>query len=203
MASAVSHPSPSCDEPIIALVEGTRRLAEEMDHFVMMFNSYRAHMERSEHELQAAVRLQAAARGFLVRNTTRKMWAVINPVPSMIPSAASLGVATTHTVQPALTTGIVVPTSSRCSQKFCRLDDLDVAPPPTLAVSSVLSSILVLVDRPSILVDCYILKLIVGLFPWDPEGHSCRSNLFHILTKVSQDVKGITRGRIKSATAHG
>jgi hypothetical protein len=72
MASTVSHPSPSYDEPITALVEGTRRLVEEMDHFVMMFNRYCAHMERSEHELQAAVRLQAAARGFLVRNTTRK-----------------------------------------------------------------------------------------------------------------------------------
>jgi hypothetical protein len=57
---------------------------------------------------------------------------------------------------------------------------------------------LVLVDRPSVLVDWYILKLIVGLLPWDPGGHNCCSNLFHILTKVSQ---GITRGRIKSAAA--
>jgi hypothetical protein len=54
MASAVGHPSPSCDEPITALVEGTRRLAEEMDCFVVMFNRYRAHMEKSEHERQAA-----------------------------------------------------------------------------------------------------------------------------------------------------
>jgi hypothetical protein len=61
MASAVSHPSPSCDEPITALVEGTRRLAEGMDRFVVMFNHYRAHMEKSEHELQATVRLQVAA----------------------------------------------------------------------------------------------------------------------------------------------
>ena len=57
MASAVGHPSPSSDEPITALVEGTRRLAEEMDRFVVMFNRYRAHLEKSEHELQAAVRL--------------------------------------------------------------------------------------------------------------------------------------------------
>jgi hypothetical protein len=50
---------------------------------------------------------------------------------------------------------------------------------------------------PSVLVDCYILKLAVGLFPWDPGGHSCHSNLFYILTKVSRDVKGFTRGRIR------
>jgi hypothetical protein len=217
MASTVGHPSPSCDEPITALVEGTRRLAEEMDRFVVMFNRYRAHMEKSEHEVQAAVRLQAAARGFLVRNTTRKMRAAINPAPSTIPSTASLGIGATHTVQPALTTGMVVPTSyvnappdhkfpiistsGRRSPKFSRLDELDVAPPPTPAVSSVLSSVLVLLDRPSVLVDCYILKLAVGLFSWDPGGHSCHSNLFHILTKVSRDVKGLTRGRIKSAAA--
>ena len=57
MASAVGHPSPSSDEPITALIEGTRHLAEEMDRFVVMFNRYRAHLEKSEHELQAAVRL--------------------------------------------------------------------------------------------------------------------------------------------------
>jgi len=55
MASAIGHPSPSSDEPITALVEGTRCLAEEMDRFVMMFNHYCAHLEKSEHELQAAV----------------------------------------------------------------------------------------------------------------------------------------------------
>jgi hypothetical protein len=160
MASAVCHPSPSSDEPITALVEGTRRLAEEMDRFVVMFNRYRAHLEKSEHELQAAVRLQAAARGFLVRHTTRKMRAAINPAPSTIPSTASLGVAATHTVQPALTTDMVVPTSGKCSPKFSRLDELDMAPPPAPVVSSVLSPVLVSLDRPSVL-----LKLAVGLLP--------------------------------------
>jgi hypothetical protein len=46
MASTVGHPSPSSDEPITALVERTRRLTEEMDRFVMMFNRYRAHFEK-------------------------------------------------------------------------------------------------------------------------------------------------------------
>jgi hypothetical protein len=72
------------------------RLVEEMDHFVVMFNRYRAHLEKLEHELQAAVRLQAAAREFLVRHTIRKMRAAINTAPSTIPSIASLGVAATH-----------------------------------------------------------------------------------------------------------
>jgi hypothetical protein len=54
MASVVFHPSPSSDEPITTLVEGTRCLAKEMDRFVVMFNRYRAHMEKSEHERQAA-----------------------------------------------------------------------------------------------------------------------------------------------------
>ena len=86
MASAVGHPSPSSDEPITALIEVTRRLAEEMDRLVVMLNRYRGHLEKSEHELHAAVRLQAAARGFLVNHATRKMRAVINPAPSTIPS---------------------------------------------------------------------------------------------------------------------
>jgi uncharacterized protein (DUF4213/DUF364 family) len=94
MAYAISHPSPSSDETITALVEGTRHLVEE----------------KSEHELHVAVQLQAAARGFLVRHTTRKIRAAINPAPSTIPSTASLGVAT---VQPVLTMGRVVPTSGR------------------------------------------------------------------------------------------
>jgi len=69
-----------------------------------------------------------------------------------------------HAVQLALMTAADV------HQKISRLDELDVAPPPTPAIS-VLSSVLVLLDRPSILVDCYILKLAVGFFPWDPGGH--------------------------------
>jgi hypothetical protein len=75
----------------------------------------------------------------------------------------------------------IISTSGGRSPKFSRLDELDVAPPTTPAISSVLSSVLVLLDRPNVLVDYYILKLAVGLFPWDPRGHSCRSNLFHIL----------------------
>ena len=164
MASVVGHLSPSCDEPITALIEGTRHLTAEMDHFIVMFNRYRAHMEKSEHELQAAMQLQAAARGFLVRHTTRKMRAAINPAPSTIPSTASLGVAATHTVQLALMTGMVVPTSGRRSPKSSRLDELDMAPPLAPVVSS-LSPVLVLLDRPNVL-----LKLAVGLFPWDPGG---------------------------------
>ena len=187
MASAVGHPSPSSDEPITALVEGTRRLAEEMDRFVVMFNRYRAHLEKSEHKLQAAVRLQAAARGFLVRHTTRKMRAAINPAPSTIPSTASLGVTATHTVQPALTTGMVVPTSGKCSPKFSRLDELDMAPPPAPAVSSVLSPVLVSLDRPSVL-----LKLAVGLFPWDPGG---RCQLHRPLSKLPARGRAIHQGR--------
>ena len=61
MASAAGRPSPSCDEQITALVEGTHRLKEEMDRFVLMFTRYCAQLEKSKHELQAAVRLQAAA----------------------------------------------------------------------------------------------------------------------------------------------
>ena len=51
MASMVGHPSPSSDEPITALIEGTLSLAEEMGRFVEMFNRYRAHKEKLEHEL--------------------------------------------------------------------------------------------------------------------------------------------------------
>ena len=83
----------------------------------------------------------------------------------MIPSTASLGVAAPHTVHPMLTIAADV------HQKFSRLDELDVAPPTTPAIFSVVSSVLVLLDRPSVLVDCYILKLAIGLFPWDPGGH--------------------------------
>jgi hypothetical protein len=77
-------------------LRGLTCLAEEMDHFIMMFNRYRAHLEKSEHELQVAVRLQATAREFLVRHATRKMRVAINLAPSVIPSTVSLGVAATH-----------------------------------------------------------------------------------------------------------
>ena len=147
MASAAGRPSPSRDEQITALVEWTHHLAEKLDRFVLMFISYRPQLEKSEHELQAAVLLQAAARGFLLRHSTRKMWAAVNPAPSTIPSTATL--ISDFIVQPTLTTDVtassmVMPTSyvnaapdqtipiistSGLSPKFSRLDELDVAPP--------------------------------------------------------------------------
>jgi hypothetical protein len=51
-----------------------------------------------------------------------------------------------------------------------------MAPPPPPVVSSVLSPVLVSLDRPSIL-----LKLAVGLFPWDPGG---RRQLHLTLSKL-------------------
>jgi hypothetical protein len=83
-------------------------------------------------------------------------------------------------------TGMVVPTSGRRSPKSSRLDELDMAPPLAPAVSSIMSHVLVSLHRLGVL-----LKLAIGLFPWDLGG---RRQLHRPLSKLP------TRGR---AARHG
>ena len=120
MASAVN-------DAIGALADGMRRLTEDMDRFVVMFNRYVEKLERERLAavlLQAAargllarrrvrslreeavVRLQAVARGFMVRLTTRKMRAAIR-------TALSIGCpSSVHTPPPAtITPPTAVPSS--------------------------------------------------------------------------------------------
>jgi hypothetical protein len=55
------------------------------------------------------------------------------------------------------------------------------------AISSILVLAVVLLGGPSLLAGCYVLQSsahmtpTVGQFPWDPRGHRCCPNLFHIL----------------------
>jgi hypothetical protein len=89
MTCAASDPSPSLNHTIAAIFECSRHLADEEDLWTAMLACFCTQME-------ATVRLQVAAQGFLVRQTTMATQAAINPVPSMIPVPAptSLGVAT-------------------------------------------------------------------------------------------------------------
>jgi hypothetical protein len=81
---------------------------------------------------------------------------------------------------------MAMPTSGRRSPKSSMLDALDMAPPPTPAIS-VLSPVLVSLDRPSVL-----LKLAVGLFPWDPGG---RRQLHRPLSKLPARGQAASQGR--------
>jgi hypothetical protein len=63
-AATPSHPPSPTPDAFTRLEESFGRFAEKLDQFVVMFHRYK---EKTEKELQAAVRLQTAARGFLAR----------------------------------------------------------------------------------------------------------------------------------------
>uniref|UniRef100_A0A804NX88 Uncharacterized protein n=1 Tax=Zea mays TaxID=4577 RepID=A0A804NX88_MAIZE len=64
--SAAATPS----HPPSTTPDAFTRLEEKWDQFVVMFHRYK---EKTEKELQAAVRLQAAARGFLARRQVQSL----------------------------------------------------------------------------------------------------------------------------------
>jgi hypothetical protein len=177
-----------------------RRLAEEMDHFIAMFNRYRAHKEKTQHELQAAVRLQAAARGFLARRRVQSLrgvqhLAVISPaitLPSseeraavrlqaagrdflvrrmvrkmrMLLSVSLQQIAACTFNQSGSPIHPAAPTKEEIW--VCGLPVTQTTSTTQQQAPTALAPTLVLLDRASVLVDCYILKLAVELFPWDP-----------------------------------
>uniref|UniRef100_A0A804QLM2 Uncharacterized protein n=1 Tax=Zea mays TaxID=4577 RepID=A0A804QLM2_MAIZE len=65
-SSAAATPS----HPPSTTLDAFTRLEEKWDQFVVMFHRYK---EKTEKELQAAVRLQAAARGFLARRQVQSL----------------------------------------------------------------------------------------------------------------------------------
>ena len=133
-------------------------------------------------EEQAAVRLQAAGRGFLVRLVVRKMCMLLS---SSLQFAFSHSGSPIHPVAPIEVEvqgwGLLVQRMTSATQQ-----EAQQQASTAVAVSFVLAPALVL-DRSSVRVGWYILqssfdmKPAVRLFPWDPGGHSCSPNLFHIL----------------------
>jgi len=89
----------------IVLANMMRRLQEDMDRVTMMINRVCAQLEKSRHERLVAVRLQAVARGFLVRHATRKLRVAIQPalltpdhhLQSLLPPSTLVVVPTTPT----------------------------------------------------------------------------------------------------------
>uniref|UniRef100_A0A804PT58 Uncharacterized protein n=1 Tax=Zea mays TaxID=4577 RepID=A0A804PT58_MAIZE len=69
-AATPSHPPSPTPDAFTRLEESFGRLEEKWDQFVVMFHRYK---EKTEKELQAAVRLQAAARGFLARRQVQSL----------------------------------------------------------------------------------------------------------------------------------
>ena len=129
-------------------------------------------------EEQAAVRLQAAGRGFLVRRAVRKMHMLLS---------SSLQCAINHSsspIRPAAPIEIEVRVWGLPARRPTSATQQHA--PTVVAASVVLAPALVL-DRSSVRTGCYILhpssdkNPAVWLFPWDPGGHSCSPNLFHTL----------------------
>uniref|UniRef100_A0A804NE36 Uncharacterized protein n=1 Tax=Zea mays TaxID=4577 RepID=A0A804NE36_MAIZE len=69
-AATPSHPPSPTPDAFTRLEESFGRLAEKWDQFVVMFHRYK---EKTEKELQAAVRLQTTARGFLARRQVQSL----------------------------------------------------------------------------------------------------------------------------------
>jgi hypothetical protein len=69
-AATPSHPPSPTPDAFTRLKESFGRFAEQWDQFVVMFHRYK---EKTEKELQAAVRLQTAARGFLARRQVQSL----------------------------------------------------------------------------------------------------------------------------------
>ena len=69
-AATPSQPPSPTPDAFTRLEESFGRFAEQWDQFVVMFHRYK---EKTEKELQAAVRLQAAARGFLARRQVQSL----------------------------------------------------------------------------------------------------------------------------------
>jgi hypothetical protein len=122
-------------------------------------------------EEQAAVRLQAAGRGFLARRMVRKVRMLLSTSLQQIAACAF-----NHPVSPILH---VAP--AEVEIWVCGL------PARQRTVVSFLLEPALVLDRSNVRAGWYILhsssdmKLAVQLFPWDPGGHSCSPNLFYIL----------------------
>jgi hypothetical protein len=69
-AATPSHPPSPTPDAFTRLEESFGRFAEQWDQFVVMFHRYK---EKTEKELQAAVQLQTAARGFLARRQVQSL----------------------------------------------------------------------------------------------------------------------------------
>jgi hypothetical protein len=65
-----SHPLSPTPDAFTRLEESFGRFVEQWDQFVVMFHRYK---EKTEKELQAAVRLQTVARGFLARRQVQSL----------------------------------------------------------------------------------------------------------------------------------
>jgi len=131
-------------------------------------------------EEQAAVRLQAAGRGFLVRRMVRTRRMALNMARWQITACRFA-----HSSSPILPAEFQVwclpaPTMAMQGQAPKAVQSV---PRTAMAVSSV--------QAPSGLVGCYILLFSAHmkpeLFPWDPGGHSCSPNLFPIFVFNNKD----------------
>jgi hypothetical protein len=70
VAATPSHPPSPTPDAFTRLEESFGCFTEKWDQFVVMFHRYK---EKTEKELQAAVRLQTAARGFLARRQVQSL----------------------------------------------------------------------------------------------------------------------------------
>jgi hypothetical protein len=212
-AATPSHPPSPTPDAFTRLEESFGRLAEKWDQFVVMFHRYK---EKTEKELQAAVRLQATARGFLARRQVQslrgeKHLAVASRATTWPSSHEQAVVRLQVAVRGFLVRRAVrklhllissslhqlaacTPNHQVSSILFEPPAEVEIwvcSPParPKRVVSFIRATTLVL-DRPNIRTGWFLLHLssnvksAVQLFPWDPGGHSCSSNLYFSSTII-------------------
>ena len=150
------------NDALCALAEGHRLMSEQLRPMSTTLDHLR--VEKSSEE-QAAVRLQAAGRGFLVRRAVRKMHMLLS---------LSLQCAISHSsspIRPAAPIEIEVRVWGLPARRPTSATQQHA--PTVVAASVVLAPALVL-DRSSVRTGCYILhpssdkNPAVWLFPWDP-----------------------------------
>jgi len=192
------------NDALRALAEGHRLMSEQLRHMSTTLDHLRVLLEVKTRERQAAVRLQAAARGLLAR---RLLQTLRGEKSSEEQAAVRLQAAGRgFLVRRMVRTRRMALNMARWQITACRFAHSSspilpaefqvwCLPAPTMAmqgqapkaVQSVPRTAMAVssVQAPSGLVGCYILLFSAHmkpeLFPWDPGGHSCSPNLFHTL----------------------
>jgi len=200
------------NDALRVLAEGHRLMSEQLHHMSTTLDHLRVLLEVKTRERQAAVRLQAAARGLLAR---RLLQTLRGEKSSEEQAAVRLQAARRgFLVRRMVRTRRMALNMARWQITACRFAHSSspilpaefqvwCLPAPTMAmqgqapkaVQSVPRTAMAVssVQAPSGLVGCYILhpssdkNPTVWLFPWDPGGHSCSPNLFPIFVFNNKD----------------
>ena len=200
------------NDALCALAEGHRLMSEQLRHMSTTLDHLRVLFEVKARERQAAVRLQAAARGLLARRLLQTLrgeksseeqaavclqaagrgfliWRAVWKMHMLL--SLSLQCAISHSsspIRPAAPIEIEVRVWGLPARRTTSATQQHA--PTAVVVSVVLAHALVV---PSAVLGWYIFpssshrQSAVKLFPWDLGGRSCSLNLFHIFILNNND----------------